>query len=75
MMLKLQAEEAFAAAERIAMGTGSLSEGDAREVRRRWGQALEADGRRAAAAVPATPAQLRSVGIGVRRVLRGRVTP
>lgn len=73
MMPRLQAEEAFAAAERVALGTGSVEKGAAREIARRWSRAMDVD-RRASPAVKATPQALGLLGIGVRRVPRKAAT-
>lgn len=62
---QLQAEEAFAGAERVGIGTGSFKESDQKAVMRRWRDALPTTGRRASRATPRT---LAALGIGFRRV-------
>lgn len=70
MMPRLQAEEAFALAERVAIGTGSVEPGTSRDITRRWRDAIDGGTRRAAPAVTPTPQALGLLGIGVRRVPR-----
>lgn len=75
MIPRLQAEEAFAVAERVALGTGSVEKGAAREITRRWTRTIDGDrGSRVPAAKP-TPGALSLLGIAVRRVVRKPVTP
>lgn len=74
MMPRLQAEEAFAAAERLAIGTGSVEKGAAREITRRWTRTIEGGAARQTPIAKATPTALGVLGIGVRRVARKGVT-
>lgn len=69
MLPRLQADEAFAGAEQVAIGTGSVEARASKAITARWSRAIE-DGRRRSPAVKATPRVLGALGIGVRRVPR-----
>lgn len=70
MMPRLQAEEAFAAAERVAVGSGSLEPRASREITSRWTRTIDGDRRIGQPAVKASPRTLGLLGIGMRRVPR-----
>jgi hypothetical protein len=66
MLPRLRAEESMLAAERIAVGTGSLKSSVARSIRRGWERQRTGEGAEAARAARATPAALGAIGIGYR---------
>lgn len=65
MLPRLQAEESAREAERIAMGTGSFSRSDQREVRESWRRAMHGPARRSSAKVAMQAADFAAIGIGV----------
>lgn len=48
LLPKVTAEESFLASTRVALGSGSLSQSDARKVRERWSRQMTRGARRAA---------------------------
>jgi hypothetical protein len=70
MLTRLDAEEASQAANRVAMGSGTMSAESQRETARAWARASHAEPVRERA----TAARLRQTGIGMRRVARKAVT-
>jgi hypothetical protein len=65
MLPRLQAEEALLGVTATALGTGSVKSTEARATMDRLQRAADGPRRRA---VPASPAQLATMGIGVREV-------
>lgn len=71
MQPRLQAEESIHAANRVAMGSGTLTKQDAEAMGRAWAQQANPD-----APKPATdPAQLAAIGFAVRRVKTKKKAP
>jgi hypothetical protein len=62
MMPRLQAEESMQFATRVGIGTGSLTQMEARTIQSRWREFASPGGR----APLATPAELGAMGIGYR---------
>lgn len=65
MLPRLAAEEAFAVAEQVAIGTGCIDRDDAKRVTARW---LEAAHRTAVKPKKIRPEMLRAFGIGFQIV-------
>ena len=68
MLPRLDAEESITAANRVALGTGSMSDDDARSVSRLWSAATAPP---EPLIVKPTPEALSALGIPVRRIPKG----
>lgn len=71
MLTRLEAEEAMAESERVAMGSGSYQQDTQRVILDRWQRQAQPSGSPSVAQKP-TEDDLAVMGVGVRRVPRAR---